>query len=145
VGAAGVGRARPLARIFGVRSKAGNERFPASWRRFCHHPGVVESGLDLHEWQTRWEELQEQIAEDPEQALPEVVRFVEEMLTERGFELNEPVTEEGEDPDILRDFLAAREFAVAAEKGAAEREDIDGALDDLRDIYEYLVEDRGPP
>ena len=31
------------------------------------------------------------------------------MLRERGFQLDEPVTAEGDDADILRDFLAARE------------------------------------
>jgi hypothetical protein len=106
---------------------------------------MYEPGLDLHEWETRWQELQDAVAEDPALALPDVVRFIEQMLRERGFQLDEPVTEEGEDADIIRDYLAARELAVAAEVGSAEPEDIEVALDDLREIYDYLTQDRAPP
>ena len=106
---------------------------------------MVEPGLDLHEWETRWQELQDEVAEDPEGALPEVVRFVEQMLTERAFDFSEPVTAEGVDADIARNFLAARELAAAAQASATDREDIEVALDNLREIYEYFVEDRAPP
>jgi hypothetical protein len=106
---------------------------------------VYEPGLDLHEWQTRWQELQDEAAEDPAGALPELARFVEQMLVERGFRFNEPVTVEGEDPDIVRDFLAAREVAEAVDAGRAEPGDVAVALENLREIYEYLVADRRPP
>ena len=106
---------------------------------------MSEPGLDLHEWETRWQELQDAVAEDPALALPDVVRFIEQMLRERGFQLDEPVTEEGEDADIIRDYLAARELAVAAEVGSVEPEDIEVALDDLREIYDYVAQDRAPP
>jgi hypothetical protein len=106
---------------------------------------VIEPGLDLHEWETRWAELQELAADEPAETLPDVARFVQEMLVERGFELDEPVTAEGEDPDIVRDFLAAKDIARAAEAGAADSEDVDTALENLREIYDYLVSDRAPP
>lgn len=102
---------------------------------------MSEVGLDLHEWETRWQELQDAIADDPEQALPEVVSFVGEMLAEAGFDLDE-ITAEGDDPDIRRDYIAARELAKVVDQGNAEREDVDAALEDLREIYEYIVEDR---
>jgi hypothetical protein len=104
-----------------------------------------EPGLDLHEWETRWQELQEAAGEEPNEALPEIVRFVEGMLGERGFDLDEPVTPEGENPDVVRNFLAARDLAAAADSGAAEPEDVETALENLREIYEYLVSDRAPP
>jgi hypothetical protein len=102
---------------------------------------MSEVGLDLHEWETRWQELQDAIADDPEQALPEVVSFVGEMLAEAGFDLDE-VTAEGDDPDIRRDYIAARELATLVEQGNAEREDVDAALEDLHEIYEYIAGDR---
>ena len=102
-------------------------------------------GSDLYEWETRWEELQDAIAEDAAQALPEVVRFVEEMLRDRSFDIDEPVTAEGDDADIIRNYLAARELAAAAEQGSADPDDIEAALDNLREIYEYITEDRSPP
>jgi hypothetical protein len=108
---------------------------------------VVEPGLDLHEWETRWQELQDAAADAPDETLPEIVRFVGEMLAARGFDLTEPVTAEGEDYDIVRDFLAAREIARAVEAGtdAPEAADVAVALEDLGEIYDYLVTDRAPP
>jgi hypothetical protein len=106
---------------------------------------LIEPGLDLHEWQTRWQELQDLAADEPAETLPEIVRFVEQMLRERGIPLDDPVTAEGDDPDIIRDFLAAREVANAVEAGTAEPEDVVVALDNLREIYEYLVTDRAAP
>jgi uncharacterized protein (UPF0297 family) len=106
---------------------------------------MSEPGLDLHEWETRWAELQELAENAPDEALPEIVRAVEEMLTERGYNLENPVAVEGEDPDLVRDFLAAREIARAAETTEVEREDIETALEDLAEIHDYITEDRAPP
>ncbi|HSC49337.1 MAG TPA: hypothetical protein VLD16_03655 [Gaiellaceae bacterium] len=106
---------------------------------------MSDPGLDLHEWETRWTDLQDQAADGPDEALPELVRLVEEMLLERGFDLENPVVEEGEDPDLVRDFLAAREIARAAETEELEAEDVQTALDDLAEIHDYLVEERPGP
>jgi hypothetical protein len=95
---------------------------------------MVDPGLDLHEWQTRWQELEDAFADSPEQ-----------MLAARGFQLDEPVTVGGEDPDIVRQFVAARELARLVEQGEAEPEDVEIAVEGYRDIYEYLVMDRAPP
>jgi hypothetical protein len=104
-----------------------------------------EPGLDLHEWETRWAELQELAVDAPDEALPEIVRVVEQMLRERRYDLENPVVEEGADPDIVRDFLAAREIARAAETSQIDPEDVETALEDLAEIHDYLVEDRAPP
>ena len=106
---------------------------------------MTDPGLDLHEWETRWSDLQDQAADAPDEALPEVVRLVEEMLVERGYDLENPVVEETDDPDIVRDFLAARDIARAAETTKLEAEDIQTALEDLAEIHDYLVEDRAGP
>jgi hypothetical protein len=106
---------------------------------------MVEPGLDLHEWETRWQELQDLAAEEPAETLPELVRFVEQMLRERRIPLDDPVTAVGDDPDIIRDFLAARDVAEAVQAGGTDPEDITVALDNLREIYVYLVTDRAAP
>jgi len=106
---------------------------------------MTDPGLDLHEWETRWSDLQDQAADAPDEALPEVVRLVEEMLAERGFDLENPVVVEDESRDIVSDFLAAREISRAAETTQLEAEDIQTALDDLAEIHDYLVEDRPGP
>jgi uncharacterized protein (UPF0297 family) len=106
---------------------------------------MTDPGLDLHEWETRWSDLQDQAADAPDEALPEVVRLVQEMLLERGYDLENPVVAEGDDPAIVHDFIAAREIARAAETNELEAEDIQTALDDLADIHDYLVEERPGP
>ena len=106
---------------------------------------MTDPGLDLHEWETRWSDLQDQAADAPDEALPEVVRLVEEMLLERGYDLENPVVAEGEDPDVVRDFLAARDIARAAETTELEAEDVQTALEDLADVHDYLVEERPGP
>jgi hypothetical protein len=106
---------------------------------------MTEPGLDLHEWESQWAQLQEDAADAPDEALPELVRLTEQMLVERGYDLDNPVVEESEDPDIVRDFLAAREIARAAETTKIDPEDVQTALDDLAEIHDYLVEDRAAP
>jgi len=106
---------------------------------------MTDPGLDLHEWETRWSDLQEQAADAPDEALPEVVRRVEEMLADRGFDFENPVVVEDESRDIVSDFLAARDIARAAETTKLDQEDIQTALDDLAEIHDYLVEERPGP
>ena len=107
---------------------------------------MVEPGLDLHDWQTRWQELQDLAVDEPDQTLPEIVRFVRQMLVERDFGLENPVVEEGEDPAAVRSYLAAADIAGRLEAGAeVEPDDVQTALDDLREVYAYLVADRAAP
>jgi hypothetical protein len=67
------------------------------------------------------------------------------MLVQRGYELAEPVMVEGEDPDIVRQFLGAREQARLVETGTGNAENIQTVYESLSEIYLYLVEDRAPP
>jgi hypothetical protein len=107
---------------------------------------MVEPGFDLAEWEARWQQLQDGLADaTPEETLPEVVTLVEEMLVGRSYQLDEPVTAEGEDADIVRAFSAAREVARLSELDEAEAEDVENALDDLGEIYRYLIADRAAP
>lgn len=61
------------------------------------------------------------------------------------YDLVNPVVVEGEDPEIVRDFLAARDLVAETEAGTASPEDIDIALENLTEIHDYLVADRRPP
>ena len=106
---------------------------------------MSEPGLDLHEWESQWAQLQEDAADSPDEALPEIVNLIEQMLADRGFDMENPVVVEDESRDIVSDFLAAREIARAAETTKIDAEDIQTALDDLAEIHDYLVEDRAAP
>jgi hypothetical protein len=106
---------------------------------------MSEPGLDLHEWESQWAQLQADAADAPDESLPELVRLIEQMLTDRGFDLENPVVVEDESRDIVSDFLAARDISRAAESTKLEQEDIQTALDDLAEIHDYLVEQRSAP
>ncbi len=106
---------------------------------------MSEPGLDLHEWATRWSELEESAAEDAAGALPDMDRLVEEMLEERGVQIDEVVTEEGDDPDLVRPFLAAREITRLAETGDVDPGDVGAAIDGYRALYEYISRERSAP
>src|SRR3954463_10079516 len=106
---------------------------------------MTEPGLDLHEWESQWAQLQEDAADTPDEALPELVRLIEQMLTDRGFDLENPVVVEDESRDIVSDFFAARDISLAAETTKVDPEAIQTALEDLTDIHDFLVEERGAP
>ena len=106
---------------------------------------ALEPGLDLHEWETRWQELQELAADEPEQALPELVRLVEQMLSDRGYDVANPIVREDEDPEVVRTYLAARDVANLSEAGRADPGDVAAALENVAEVRDYLVQDRRTP
>ena len=106
---------------------------------------MIEPGLDLHEWESRWQQLEDEAVDSPVETLPDMTRLIEEMLVERGYQLDEPVTAEGEDPEIVKQFLAAVEIARLADAGEADPGDVADAINGLRAVYEYVISERAPP
>jgi hypothetical protein len=107
---------------------------------------MVEPGLDLHEWQTRWEELEPLVQESPLEALPELDRLVAELLEARGYAPNDPVAAQGDEPEILVNFRSARELTRLWESGAdISPGEVAQAIEDYRSVYESVVEQRTPP
>ena len=107
---------------------------------------MLEPGLDKHEWESRWQQLEEDIESSPAEALPEVDRLVHEMLEARGYAIDDSVVREGDDRDIVAEFLAAHEIATLID----ENEDVDpgdvaAAVEGYRSLYEYLIVERGAP
>jgi hypothetical protein len=98
----------------------------------------VEPGLDLHDWETRWQQLRDEAADSPFEALPELVRLAEQMLEESGYA-------EGGDPDVIRNLTAAREVAAACDAGTAEPGDVGQAIENLTELHDFLVQHRAAP
>jgi hypothetical protein len=95
--------------------------------------GIQEPGLDLHEWETRWAELEEELQEDPAGALPDACDLIEERLgdAERSDELE-------------MSFRAARDVADRVEGGDdVDPGDIGAAIDNLRAIRAALLAGAG--
>jgi hypothetical protein len=106
---------------------------------------MLEPGLDIHEWQSRWEQLEEDLESSPAEALPEVDRLIHEMVEARGYAIDDPVAREGDARDVVAEYLAAREITRAAEKSELDPEDIAVAMENYCDLYEYLIVERAPP
>jgi hypothetical protein len=107
---------------------------------------MIEPGLDRHLWESWWAQFDEDVQTSPAEALSELDRLVEQMLEARGYALDDPVARGGDDRDVVADFLGAREITRALEAGNdVEQEDIDTAIENYRDLYEYLIEERAAP
>lgn len=128
-------------RVIGGGSFA-REVFPGA-PRGKQSPVSIEPGLDLHDWETRWQELQDLAAESPADALPEMVRLAEQMLAERGYAVDNPTVIEGD--DVVRTFLAARELVTQWETGAGTGGDLGAALENLTEVHDFLLEERAAP
>ncbi len=96
-------------------------------------------GLDLHEWTSLWASVEEDLADDPDAALSQYADLARRMLLARGYRVDDPVVREGDEPEIVDSYLAARETAERAEVGAASRSEVELALDDLRAVFETIV------
>jgi hypothetical protein len=108
---------------------------------------MLEPGLDKHEWESLWQSLEEDLEDAPAEALPEADRLVEQILQARGYAIDDPVVREGDDRDMVAEFLAARETTRLVEQGAegVSPGDIAAAINGYRSLYEYLIVERSPP
>ena len=107
---------------------------------------MLEPGLDRHEWESRWQSLEEELEDSPRDVLPELDELVAQMLEERGYAVDDPVAREGDDREVVAEFLAAREITRLAESGAdLSPGDIAPAIEDYREAYRVLTEQRPAP
>ena len=89
---------------------------------------MSEPGLDLHEWETRWSELEDAFAEDAAGTLAEACDLIEAMV---GVELA--------DDELAAAYGAAREVADAVERGDdVGPGDIGAAIENLRRIRDTV-------
>src|SRR5438094_977498 len=102
---------------------------------------MVEPGLDLHEWETAWAQLEEAMEESPLQALPEVHDFVARMLEERQFPIDPIQAPPGEEDELVSTFRAAAEITDLLERGgdAVSLGDVAAAWENYRVVHDTLI------
>jgi hypothetical protein len=105
---------------------------------------MFEPGLNRHEWESEMASLEEDLHDDPGGALSELDDLVGRMLDETGYDVADPVVREGEEREIVAEFLAAREIKEAYERGSEELSpgDIAAAVNGYRAIFVYLASSR---
>jgi hypothetical protein len=95
-----------------------------------------EPGLDLHEWETRWAEIEAALADDPAEALVEACDEIEELLRVRVGEeaLQQQLGE------LERAYGSARQIADRLERGEdVDPGDVGGAIENLRLVRDALA------
>jgi hypothetical protein len=104
---------------------------------------MLDPGLDRHEWESRWESLDEDLEDSPRDVLPELDLLLTEMLSETGFAIDDPVASEGEAPEVVKEFASAREITrlLAENPDAVSPGDVAAAVNGYRSVYEFLMEE----
>ena len=97
-----------------------------------------DPGADTHVWRTRYAALEEDLAAEPTEALPELLDLVEEMLIAAGYDV---ATDEAiEDPAVTVSLQRARELVDGREAGGEVRaDDALQAAASLRELYRTLL------
>jgi iron uptake system EfeUOB component EfeO/EfeM len=105
---------------------------------------MYDPGLNRHEWESEWEALADDLRTDPAHALPELDRLVTRMLEEGGYDLTDPVACDGEEREIVAEYLAAHDIVEAAELDPDEitRGDVASAINGYRAVFDHLVATR---
>ncbi len=106
----------------------------------------AEPGLNRHEWEGEWASLEDELLDAPAETLPLIDDLVARMLNERGFAVDDPVADDGDEPEILAEFRAARDVTrrldQAVDVGPG---DIAAAVNGYRAVYDFLIAERGAP
>ena len=108
---------------------------------------MEEPGLDRHEWESEWHALEEQLADAPREVLPELDELVARMLEERGYAVTDPVEREGDEPEVVAEFLAARETTQLLEEASDDVSpgDVAAAVNAYRNVFDHLIAERSAP
>jgi hypothetical protein len=105
---------------------------------------MQEPGLDRHAWESEWQTLEDSVRANATDALGELDRLVARMLEESGYDLTDPVVREGEEREVVAEYLAAHDIVEAAERGSEELSpgDVAAAINGYRAVSEHLVATR---
>jgi hypothetical protein len=103
---------------------------------------MSEPGLDRHEWESEWGQLEPDLEDSPAEALSELDDLIARMLAEAGYptETVDSVDDEGIDPEIVVSFLAARAVTRQVDHGDdVDPGDVAQAINDYRELYQHLI------
>jgi hypothetical protein len=108
---------------------------------------MVEPGLDMHEWETEWAQLEEAMEESPVEALPEVHALVTRMLRERAIPTDEITEPSGEEDEIVSAYRAAAEVTRLVEVDAeyVSLGDVAAAWENYQLVHDSLIAERPAP
>ena len=106
-----------------------------------------EPGLDVHEWESEWASLEDEIADSPEGALPAIHHLITRMLSQRRILDDDLVANEGADPDWIQTWQAGAELVTKLDHPGidVEQQDVVDQIEEYRGLFEALLEQRPAP
>ena len=107
---------------------------------------MVEPGLDLHDWESEWQQLEPLVRDSPADALPELHGLIVRMLQEREILNENLVATEGSDPELLAEYVAGKEVVDRLDRGeTVDPGDIASVVGGYRSLFEFLINERAAP
>jgi hypothetical protein len=103
-----------------------------------------EPGVDRRDWESELQALEDDMREHPAEALPELDALVLRMLEETGYDIGDPVARDGDEREVVAEYVAAHEITTASERGSdgLSPGDIGAAINGYRAVFDYLVSSR---
>jgi hypothetical protein len=106
----------------------------------------IEPGLDLHDWDSEWQQLEPLVRDAPAEALPELHGLVERMLKERGILDADLVATEGSDLELIATYGAGKDVFDRLERGeTVDPSDLGNVIQEYRGLFEYMTTERSAP
>jgi hypothetical protein len=102
---------------------------------------MQDPGLDRHEWESEWSDLEERLRDDPSDALLELDDLIARMMAARGIPLEERDGQVDSEPETVLSFVEARRVTQAVGAGEdVDPGDIAVAINNYTELYEALLE-----
>jgi hypothetical protein len=107
---------------------------------------MYDPGLSRHEWESEMASLEDDIETSPAETLPELDDLLTRMLEESGYDVTDPVVREGDEREIVAEYLAAHEIRLALDRVEDDISpgDVAAAINGYRALFDYLVSTRSP-
>jgi hypothetical protein len=104
-----------------------------------------DPGETLYDWEGEMATLDDELHESPAETLPELDNLLRRMLEQSGYDLSDPVVREGDEREIVTEYLAAHEITTALERDAEgiSSGDVADAINDFRELFDFLVATHG--
>jgi len=128
---------------YGDRSRAENALERRAERTEKYHIRSL-GAADQHRFVEQWRHAQARFVDDPPLAIRDADQLVSEVMRERGY----PMTDfdgRAEDlsvdhPNVVRNYRAAHQIALAEQSGQASTEDLRRAMVHYRELFDELLE-----
>jgi predicted HAD superfamily Cof-like phosphohydrolase len=98
-------------------------------------------GASLHEWTTRWSQIDEDRGDEPGEALRDATQLLDEMALQRHVE-SDPASSPGTE-EFTRSMQGLRDLVDRYENdGPVDADEYDDAFENAREMFDLLVGDR---